>query len=111
LDDIKKNLNKAFENFKDEGKIKIISDNTELLKTLDLEDKFIIDEKKSVHFGYRTTEKMDIVPTLQTFFEFRNCNKIIVNAYSGFSFLASLCFEKPYVNFEKIPAKFNWTKL
>lgn len=111
LEDIKKNLLNAYENYKDEGIIKIFSDNIELLKTLDLENKFIIDTKPSIHFGYETTRNVDIVPTLQTFFEFKNCNKIIVNAYSGFSFLASLCFDKPYLNFNKEPAFFPISRL
>lgn len=34
-------------------------------------------------------------------------DKIIVNAYSGFSYLASLCFEKSYLNFDNEPASFH----
>jgi hypothetical protein len=111
LEDIKKNLLLAYDNYKDDGIIKIFSDNIDLLKTLDLENKFIIDTKPSIHFGYETTRNIDIIPTLQTFFEFKNCNKIIVNSYSGFSFLASLCFDKSYLNFNKEQTSFKISKL
>jgi hypothetical protein len=106
LTDIEENLHKVYEIFKDDSKNIIFSDNLDLLKSLKIPSRMIIDEKPSIHFGYSNTQNIDIVPTLQTFFEFKNCNKIIVNAYSGFSFLASLCFDKPYINFNNEPAKF-----
>lgn len=82
------------------GKCKIVSDNTTLIKSMNLNNYHHIDEKHSIHFGYDNTKNICIIPTLQTFFEFRHCDKIISNIYSGYSYIAALCFKKSYVNFE-----------
>jgi hypothetical protein len=110
LQEIKNSLIKVYTNF---GKCKIVSDNTDLLREFgpEITEKFNIDTRKSIHFGYENTRNVDIVPTLQTFFDFKNYKTVLVNNYSGFSFLASLCFGLEYNNFDGSVAQYSQANL
>lgn len=98
LTSIKKFLNEVYEKY---GTCKIVSDNNELLESFgpEITEKFILETRKSIHFAYETTKDEDLVPTLQTFFDFQKYKNIIVKSYSGFSSLASLCFDINYINY------------
>jgi hypothetical protein len=103
---IKNELLEVYEKF---GKCKLVSDNLSIIKTYGSEflEKFDLETRPSIHFAYENTKNIDIIPTLQTFFDFKNYKNIIVKSYSGFSFLASLCFDINYINFTGEPAKFS----
>ena len=105
---VKNELLEVYEKF---GKCKIVSDNLELLRNFgddfnSKSSKFEIETRPSIHFAYENTKNIDIIPTLQTFFDFKKYKQIIVKSYSGFSFLASLCFDISYVNFNGEKAEF-----
>lgn len=101
LDEIKDFLISVYDNL---GKCKIVSDNTKLLEDFgtEISDNFDIETRKSIHFGYENTRDEDLIPTLQTFFDFKKYKKIIVKSYSGFSYLASRCFQITYVNYTEL---------
>lgn len=105
---VKEELLEVYKNF---GKCKIVSDNLDLLRSFGDDfssnsELFEIETRPSIHFAYENTRNIDIIPTLQTFFDFKKYKQIIVKSYSGFSFLASLCFDVSYVNFKGEKAKF-----
>ena len=103
---VKNELLNVYERF---GKCKLVSDNLDIIRTYGVEflEKFDLETRPSIHFAYENTKNIDIIPTLQTFFDFKNYKNIIVKSYSGFSFLASLCFDINYINFDGEKAIFN----